>query len=171
MIAPALVEIVNSMPALKVEVCSTYDLQHVEARQADIALRVLRAEPEYPLVGRKLKKLAGAVYTTVSKRAEKPVFVVRENEVDTPEAYRVWDRDSPTIHTDEIISKLELIAAGGVGRLPVFMGDADPRLKRLTGLLPDAGWCLWLVTHDAFRSSPRLDYAIKAITTHFNKHV
>jgi len=162
-----LVKIAANMPSLKMEVCSTYALQQVEAREADIALRVLRSDPKYPLVGKRLKKLAGAVYSAVSPAVEQPVHIIRHGEVDTPEEYKEWGVGSTVIHTDDIITKQELIAAGGVGRLPIFMGDADPRLKRVSDLLPDAGWGLWLLTHEAFRSSPRLDYAVKAINTHF----
>ncbi len=167
LVAPALLEIAVNMPSLKLEICSTYALQQVEAREADIALRVLRSDPEYPLVGKRVKKLAGAVYSAVSLVTEHPIHIIRHGEVDTPQGYQQWSRSSVVIHTDEIITKQELMAAGGVGRLPIFMGDADPRLKRVSDLLPDAGWGLWLLTHEAFRSSPRLDYAVRAITTHF----
>lgn len=167
LVAPALLEIATAKPSLKLEICSTYDLQQVEAREADIALRVLRTDPEYPLVGKRVKDLAGAVYSAVSLVSEYPVHIFRHGEVDTPQGYQRWDGSSVVIHTDEIITKQELIAAGGVGRLPIFMGDADPRLKRASDLLPDAGWGMWLLTHEAFRSSPRLDYAVRAIATHF----
>ena len=169
LVAPALIEIASSTPSLKLEICSTYELKHVEAREADIALRVLRSDPEFPLVGKRVKKLAGAIYSSVSPSTENPVHIIRRGEVEIPKAYRLWNSGSVVVHTDEIIAKRELIAAGGVGRLPIFLGDADPRLKRLNGLLPYAGWGLWLLTHEAFRSSPRLDYGIKAITAHFNR--
>lgn len=169
LIAPALVTIAEQYPDISLDICSTYQVQQLEAREADIALRVLRTEPQHPLVGRRLRRLSGAMYGAKTPQTDRPVFIERHGEVPVPEDFISWDDSTPKLTTDDIVAKLELQAAGGIGRLPVFMGDADPRLKRVSGLLPDAGWSLWLLTHEAFRASPRLRLVIDAITAHFQQ--
>lgn len=170
LVAPVLVKIADRNPDIKLDVTSTYEVQQLEAREADIALRVLRVEPRHPLVGRRLNKLAGAIYAARQPVIDQPVYIVRHGEVAVPDAFNTWDDSTPVVTTDDIMAKQELQAAGGFGRLPVFMGDADPRLRRVSGLLPDAGWGLWLLTHEAFRSSPRLRVVIDAITAYFQKN-
>ncbi len=168
-IASVMVDIARRRPDIKLDLCSTYELQQLEAREADIALRILRTDPQYPLFGRRLKKLSGALYGCKKTDMAKPVQIVRHDEVELPQSYVTWKETAAVIRTDDIIAKQELIAAGGIGRLPVFMGDADPRLKRMSDVLPDAGWALWLLTHEAFRASPRLQMVISTITQHFQK--
>lgn len=166
--AKMFIQMARSRPEYTFDVIATYKLEEVEAREADIALRILRKPPEYPLYGKMLKTLRGAVYESARCPRSNAVYVQRHGEVLLPSDAKVALGDIPTIHTDDIRAKQELIAAGGIGRLPVFMGDNDPRIRRASEILPDAGWRLWMVTHEAFKTSPRLQVIMNEMSTYFN---
>lgn len=165
--APLFIRLAQEHPAFEIDIVATYALEAIEAREADLALRFLRKPPQFPLYGRMLRPFFGAIYRACNSEPDGCVAVVRHGEVAIPNAYRRWRKDAPALQTDDIWVKQELIAAGGIGRLPTFMGDADPRLERASDLLPDAGWKLWLVTQDAFRASPRLRIVTEEISTFF----
>lgn len=154
--APAMIALAGQMPKVRFEISASYDLHEVEAREADIALRVLRSAPAHPLVGRKLKVLRGAIYKKKGLREKNIVEITRNGEAEIPKKSKFWPGDAQTIEINDICGKMELIAAGGVGRLPLFMGDNDQRLERASPVLPDAGWKLWLISHQAFKASRRI---------------
>ncbi len=155
------------MPNYRLEISSSYQKSEIESREADIAIRIQRTPLDYPLVGRKLRDLPGALYTNVGASEGGIVEISRVGEVEIPRNAKTWPADVPSIEIDDVLGKKELIAAGGVGRLPIFMGDFDPRLKRISDLLPNAGWKMWLVSHDAFKSSIRINHAIDMIARYF----
>lgn len=154
--APAMLALAGQMPKVRFEINASYDLHEVEAREADIALRVLRSAPAYPLIGRKLKVLRGSIYKKKGLREKNVIEITRDGEAEIPKKSKFWPADTQTIEINDICGKMELIAAGGVGRLPLFMGDNDNRLERASPVLPDAGWKLWLISHQAFKSSRRI---------------
>ena len=154
--APAMISLAGQMPKVRFQINSSYALHEIEARQADIALRIMRGPPIYPLVGRKLKNLRGAIYKKKGLRETDFVQIIREDETQIPRKSKTWPADAQLIEIDDICGQQELMAAGGIGRLPIFMGDNDNRLERVAGLLPDAGWKLWLISHQAFKSSRRI---------------
>ena len=166
-VAPVLMCIARNMPNYRLEISSSYQKSEIESREADIAIRIQRTPLDYPLVGRKLRDLPGALYTNVGTSEGGIVEISRVGEVEIPRKARTWPADVPSIEIDDVLGKKELIAAGGVGRLPIFMGDFDPRLKRISDLLPNAGWKMWLVSHDAFKSSIRINHAIDMIARYF----
>ncbi len=164
-VAPAIIGLARKMPKVRFDIGSSYALHSVEAREADIALRVLRSPPAHPLVGRKLKVLRGAVYKKKGLSEKNFVEIIRDGEAEVPKKAKFWPGNTQTIEIDDICGKMELIASGGVGRLPLFMGDSDHRLERASPVLPDAGWKLWLISHHAFKSSRR----IKTVTDELSR--
>ena len=167
--APVFLKLARSMPQCQITVSSSYNLDEIEVRKAEIALRVLRTKPEYPLIGTKLKTLRGAIYKSRQHQSDSKVVIERLGEAKTLAALRPWRADAATVKIDDIIGKRELIAAGGIGRLPIFMGDTDDRLERASKLLPDAGWHLWLITHQSLSESRRITAARNEIEKHFKK--
>lgn len=167
--AKMLVDMARAWPEFSFDIIATYRLEEIEAREADIALRILREPPEYPLCGSILKTLRGAVYESVNFDRDDAVHVLRHGEVSIPPDMKKTLGNIATVHTDDIWAKQELIAAGGIGRLPIFMGDKDARLKRASDILPDAGWRLWMVTHEVFKTSPRLKAVMGEIAKYFSE--
>jgi len=58
---------------------------------------------------------------------------------------------------DSFLVAAELAAAGlGVSPLPCIVGDADPRLRRVTGMMPDFSVDLWVASHADMADVPRI---------------
>lgn len=165
--APLFVDMANRFPALEIDIVATYQLTALEAREVDLGLRILRRAPQFPIYGRMVRSFGGAVFRAVNHKPDREIQVLRHGEVELPAGMKELVQGKNSLITDDIWVKQELIAAGGIGRLPLFMGDADPRLERASSILPDAGWRLWLVTQDAFRASPRLSGLIEEISRYF----
>jgi DNA-binding transcriptional LysR family regulator len=59
-----------------------------------------------------------------------------------------------------------LIAAGaGQGVLPVFIGDADPRLQRTGSVIEELGHPLWIISNDDDRHRPEVRIVIDRVAT------
>ncbi|WP_262693147.1 LysR family transcriptional regulator [Kordiimonas aquimaris] len=162
-------DMVRKRPEYTFDIVATYKLEEIEAREADIALRILRKPPDYPLSGQMLRTLRGAVYESCAYDRTDAVHVMRHGEVPVSPDMKQALGGISTVHTDDIWAKQELIAAGGIGRLPIFMGDNDARLKRASDILPDAGWRLWMITHEVFKTSPRLKAIMDDIAQYFSE--
>lgn len=168
MAAPVFPALAKKFPKLEIDLIATYQLEAIEARHADLALRILRTPPKFPLYGYNLKTLRGAIFRPKDSAGQDLVHLVRHGEAEVPP--HIWRKppEMRQLTTDDIWAKQEMIAAGGLGRLPLFMGDNDPRLERASDTLPDAGWRLWLITQDAFRASPRLQIVIDELSNFFS---
>ncbi len=160
--------IARKNPQFRMEVCCSYRMHEIEAREADIAIRIQKSPPEYPLVARKLMDLPGALYTKAGPKPDKIVQIARQGEAEIPSFAKSWPANTTTIDIDDIIGKKELILAGGVGRLPNFMAEDDTRLQRISENLPFAGWHLWLISHEAFKSSRRVKIVMEVIAQAFS---
>lgn len=44
-----------------------------------------------------------------------------------------------------------------------FIGEMDGRLKRVSEILPPENWQVWIVTHETFAPSPRIEFAIRTL--------
>ncbi|NVJ96953.1 MAG: LysR family transcriptional regulator [Alphaproteobacteria bacterium] len=158
-LAPAIMDL-HEARNIKIELKASYSLADMEAREADIALRLMKKGPDFPLVGRKLKDLRGAMFRPKHHNRKSLPYIERDFDTGIPDFAQPWIGDMPNLRSSSTGSLVELIAAGGIGRLPLFVGDNDPRLERASDILPDEGWQLWLVSHDAFSRSPRIKDAI-----------
>jgi DNA-binding transcriptional LysR family regulator len=58
------------------------------------------------------------------------------------------------IRTNEIMSMMESIRNHlGIGRLPCYIGDSEPTLRRLDLNLTPSTWGIWVLSHVDFRDS------------------
>ena len=148
-------------------------------RQADVAVRLTGSPPEN-LVGRKLCDVDFAVYASAD-------LVARLQSTDLADyPWLSWDeRLEPRWLDDwlaqnvpgaEIAMRVdfsslllhESIAAGiGVHFLATFIGDADPRLRRLGPVTDAFQREVWVLTLPDLRHTPR----IRAFMDHVAEHV
>ena len=155
-----LVEFARMHPKLRLELIVDDDFRNLDRREADVALRRTHEPPEH-LVGRKLCPIADALYGAPSL-ADVPVdqlpWIGWEYGLDSSalEAARVQYSPSQSF-TLYANSLLVLFAAAERGhttvRLACAIGDANPRLVRLTEPAI-SNKNLWVLTHPESRRSP-----------------
>jgi DNA-binding transcriptional LysR family regulator len=154
-------------PGILIELAVSSALANLTRRDADIVLRATEAPPE-TLVGQRLADVAMAAYAA-------PAYLAR-NAAGTDWARHDWIApDEIFAHTPfyRFIARegggravlradsepaLAAAAAAGIGAtlLPCFVGDADPRLVRLSPPLPELTHGLWLLTHEDLRGAARI---------------
>lgn len=156
-------------PSVEMTLTMSDDEVALNRREADVALRMTNAPPEY-LVGRRIGEVEFAVFGAKALVEERG-----------PEAGL---GDYPWLHWDERLnmrwldswlahnapgaqiamrvdfkatSIQEAVAAGiGVHFLSVREGEADPRLARLSAVASELTRGVWLLTLPELRSTPRI---------------
>lgn len=149
-------------PALTLDIVANSGFLSLSKREADIAIMLSRPKAG-PVIARKLSDYALRLYASKDYLAE---MGMPERQSDLANAHRlvgyipdliyapelryldeICPSITPRLRSSSINVQHQLLAAGaGLGVLPCFMGDADPRL---VAILPDT--CIvrsfWLVTH------------------------
>lgn len=143
----------------RIEFVTAYEKVDIGRRAADIGIRNARPV-EANLAGRRMTPVAYALYCAprLAAGVRDGLFVG----VTGPAASTASARWLMAHHGDRIVasgndahSVRELVAAGaGLTVLPCFVGDADPRLSRIRGPIPDLATEQWLVLHHEERFSP-----------------
>lgn len=160
-------------PGVRLEVSVANRVADLTRRDADVALRPTKAPPE-TLIGRRLCNIGFAAYCAAGAEAGEDWLGVDDSLGGTVLAR--WLR--ATVPPERIALKLDSLlvmrdaAAAGLGRaaLPCYLGDADPRLRRLAPeVLPVPELGLWLLTHADLRRTARVRAFTEAIATAINK--
>ena len=151
-----------------IELCFTTDSRtfDLSKREADIALRTLArgAQPPEHLIGKRLVPVTVATYTGPRTIDRWVAYSDRKTHafMASGTAYADW----PSWGGFSCLELMEraLEAGLGIGMLPTYVGDRNPRLTRMPH--PDVRHAadLWLVSHVDLRDNARLRAARAAIS-------
>lgn len=165
LVLPCLPALARLHPLLQLELRASNELLSLSRRDADLALRATPKPPEH-LVGRPLGKIRFAVCGLGTKAEGKAAldqlaWIAPDEAMPEHPSVR-WRRKhlpklAPRHLVDGIVGVADAIKVGlGVGILPVFMLDAEPRLKLLSGPLEGCESSLWLLAHPESRHLRRI---------------
>ncbi len=168
LITPKLHLFTDKYPRIELELVSSTGLVDLGSRQADIALRLSPKPPEQ-LIGRKVVPLSHGVYaseTYLEKRLEQKLehksvvdqLILWGHEKRMPEWVvdhfpnaRVFARAS------EIMTMLDAVKNNfGLARMPCYVADAEPTLRRIDVSLTPSDWGVWVLSHADLRSTARV---------------
>ena len=162
LLAPAFLRLAQPVLGYDIDLSPSYAMSNLQNREADIAIRLLRSTPEPPLTGMRLSWLSGGLYR--SRAVPDPAaLVLRPWETALPDYASDIAGSLPLVRATDIQTMLELIASGGIGRLPHFFASQDTRLERVKDL-PSEDWQIWILTHLNFARSPRIQHAMEVIS-------
>lgn len=171
LLPPILARLRREEPGIQIDLVPSDTSENLLLGEADLALRMYRPT-QLDLVAQKLADLPLGIYAARS-------FLDRHDRPTTPdELMRLdfigQDRDDQIIRafaatgypvtrgffpvrTDHPLVYQDLIRAGcGIGGLLCRIGDADPMLERIDGLVTLPSLPVWLTAAPALRQSPRL---------------
>ena len=164
---PRLPAFFGRQPGISLELVATGDNLNLARREADIAIRLNRPA-RGNLVVRKIGEMGFAAYVAHDGSDAPPGdgldrlpwLVYDEALGHLPEA-RWLERKAPrarrVLSAGDSLSLLEAAERGlGAAVLPCFLGDASPRLRRITGDAPVATREIWLLTHRELRPVARV---------------
>ena len=160
LIIPKLHQFTDKYPSINVELLSSATLADLASRQADIALRLTPKPPEY-LIGREILPLRHGVYASskyLKTKRSTQNLILWEQGHDTPE----WVSDHfpgarVVARTNEIMTMVDAVKNHmGMARMPCYIADAEPNLRRLDVALTPSNWGVWVLSHVDLRSTARV---------------
>lgn len=160
LITPKLHQFTDQYPGIDLELLSSTSLADLASRQADIALRLSPKPPEY-LIGREVVPLRHGVYASaryLKRKRGSEKLILWEHDRDMPE----WVIDHfygarVVARTTEVMTMMEAVKNHlGIARMPCYVADAEPTLRRIDVSLTPSKWGVWVLSHVDLRSTARV---------------
>lgn len=144
-------------PDLRLELLASSSAVDLMAAEADVALRLLRPS-RGNLTLRRLGQMGFAVYGAAEGPVAEGFISWMPDMADLPAVRWIERSGAPVVMQASSLSVQHQLAAAGAGQavLPCFLGDPDPRLRRIGGLIPEAAQDIWLVTNRDLAGSARV---------------
>ena len=166
LLMPDLVRFMDLYPDVDLEILFSCDVLNLTKREADVAIRMTQNPPEH-LVGRKVVRYHYATYASDAylKTRNLPSDTTGVHWIgwDCPILDRDWVRKSefPQVPVrgrfNNVMAQLAAAKAGlGIARLPCFIGDSEPTLRRVPPGESCPGYDVWILTHKDLVSTARI---------------
>lgn len=145
----------NRYPMIELDIIASDRLSNLNWREADVVIRTTKTPPE-GAIGKKVADSPMAVYGSpeyFSLRPKRDRWIAYDYELAQEPAVpaRVISR------TDTLAAAVRMMQMGrGLGMLPCYVGDTDPKLKRLAEVKPIPDMQIWVLTHSDLRTNPRV---------------
>lgn len=181
LLARHLAELRRSLDRIEFELTASHTLANLSRREADLLIR--EQVPDLAdIVARKLGRVAYAVYGHRSLAVAKPSQAALKAApwvgFDDDHSYmpgqhwlqRLLDGARPAVRGNNWLVLLEAARAGaGLAVLPCFLGDPDPQLQRIGGVIDDVFADQWLLVHRDLRALPRVRAVMDAVIVLFQR--
>jgi DNA-binding transcriptional LysR family regulator len=162
----------TAFPEIVPDITISNAMANLTRREADIAIRPIPAPPER-LVGRRIADIAHAIYASPEYLAGNDcehlyseAWIGLDDDMAATVIGR-WLRQhvqpDRTVLTVDALPALRDAACAGLGLalLPCYLGDSEPRLRRVGDAPGDTPRsALWLLTHDDLRRTARVRAAM-----------
>ena len=153
----------NAYPGIQLDLLTTTGLVDLAAREADIALRLTDKPPDY-LVGREVLPMRHGVYGSPAyfeRGDETPKVILFRSNNEMPEWVQQHFPDAEVAMNVDDVGTMALAVAHGMGlaRMPCYVGDTDPAIRRLDLELTPSTWGIWILSHIDLRSTARVRVA------------
>lgn len=180
-LAPAMTALRRAHPNLAVELLSA--TQRVRQNRSGVDLEIVVGRPQVlrafatPVCAYSLRLYATDAYlaehgtpATIAALTGHPLVYYVESSLQVDELDRALQElpDSPpSLRSTSVFAHVEATAAGaGIGILPDFLGDADPRLVRVLAGVYSHPLAYWAVARDEGPRNPAVAATLDAITSH-----
>ncbi len=152
-IMPFFKSFLQQYPKIDVNFLVRPGLKNLNAREADIAIRLTDSPPDY-LVGTKLANLRHGVYQSTQycpEPGEKERVILWAFDVERPEWVRQhYPNAEVVLRVDGLIPMYAAVKAGiGVARMPCYVADSlnEKSVHRLDLALTPSTWGVWMLNH------------------------
>lgn len=161
LIVPKLRAFAETYPHIDLQLLTTTGLVDLAVREADIAVRLTAKPPDY-LVGREVMRLQHGVYGTTRtlRKFSDPVNVILfPSDTDHPPwVTENFPNARIVLRVDNDVTSMAAATRNhlGLSRMPCYIGDSDPGLRRLDVLLKPSDWGIWVLSHVDLRATARV---------------
>jgi DNA-binding transcriptional LysR family regulator len=180
LIARHLPELRRRLSQIEFEVIASHTLANLSRREADLLIR--EQVPELAgIVVRKLGRVAYAIYagcdfplrgTTPAALADLPWIGFDDDHSYMPGQRWLQERlgRRPEVRVNDWLVLHDAVRAGaGLALLPCHLGDPDPMLKRVGGVVGEVSADQWLLVHRDLRALPRVRAVMDAVVELFQR--
>ncbi len=172
---PLLARCRRELPQVTINLDTGEHLARMRQREADIALRS-GGEPDGDLIGRVVCNIEVAIYAPVDWPSVSEDNLHKQTWITVDEslghlASSQWLQAHglmrrAAVRCSSTLAVWRLLEEGlGVGILPCHLGDASPRLRRISPLLTEFRSQLWLLTPRQLRGVPKVSATVECLTT------
>ncbi len=160
LITPYIHKFTDKYPAVELELISSTGLVDLGSREADIALRISPKPPEH-LIGRKVVPLGHGIYgseTYLTQQQKNPNLILWSHERSCPEwVTKHFPKSKIVLRVSEVMTMMEATRNHlGLARMPCYVADADPRLRRVDIPVTPSDWSVWVLSHKDLRDTARV---------------
>lgn len=160
LVIPHLASFSQAYPGVDLQLSSSVGLADLSARQADIALRLTPEPPDY-LIGTRVLPLSHGLYVSTEYQKKYPKtqhLLLWSDSGEKPDWAKQYFPDATVaIRANDITSLLSCVCNHlGVARLPCYIGDSDPNLRRLDFPLVPSTWGIWVLSHVDLRATAKV---------------
>lgn len=160
LITPKIKTFTDQYPKIQLELVSSTSLIDLGKREADIAVRISPKPPEH-LIGRSIVPLGHGVYGSEAyfkKKANVDHLILWLHEETKPQwANDHFPKGEVVARVSEVVTMVELVKNHmGIARLPCYVADAEPTLRRLDVELVPSNWSVWVLSHQDLRDTARV---------------
>lgn len=148
-------------PDIDLRLLVSAGLRDLAAREADIAVRLTPAPPDY-LVGQKVADMRHAIYRAshLNDDVGPPQLICWGHETTLPAwAQQHFPRAKIALRVDDLASMHAAVKAGlGYARMPCYLPDilAEDTVEKLDLALTPSTWAVWVLHHADLRETQRL---------------
>lgn len=147
-------------PCIDLEILTTTGLVDLASRQADIAVRLTAKPPDY-LVGREVLPMRHGIYGSPKylRKMQGPIdAILFRGDNEHPEWLREhFGEPCSVLRIDDVGAMLTAVREHhGLARMPCYIGDSEPDIRRLDVRLTPSTWGLWILSHVDLRSTARV---------------
>ncbi len=175
----------RDIPAVEIELSASHMLANLSRREADLMIR--EQVPDLAsIISRRLGQVAYAVYaspalaeacqngTCGSGDLAKMTWIGFDDD-HTYMPGQAWTHDllgghRPALRVNDWLVLQDAARSGvGLAVLPCYLGDAEPNLRRIGGLLKEVTADQWLLVHRDLRALPRVRAVMTALVQLFQE--
>ncbi|PHR81289.1 MAG: LysR family transcriptional regulator [Colwellia sp.] len=160
LITPNIKAFIDKYPDIQIELVSSTSLIDLGSREADIAIRISPKPPEH-LIGQPVVTLSHGLYGTqkyLQKKIGEQQLITWLHQGTKPEwAIEYFPENKIIAKVSDVVTMMELVKNHiGIARLPCYVADAEPTLRRLDLPLPSSKWSVWVLSHRDLRDTARV---------------
>lgn len=161
-LAPSVLALRQHYPDIDIRLTGEKDFANLNKGEADIALRLSR--PNSPgLIARKLRDIPFFFFASHAYQAPEASWeFITYHEEDNSMPQQTWlltqlGARRVALRSSDAQAQAQAAASGlGVALLPDYIGDGDPRLRKLYCALTPPPRELWMLVHGDIRRAPRV---------------
>jgi len=150
----------NFQPDIQLNLFVAKGLKNMATREADVAIRLTSAPPDY-LLGKQVVALQHGIYGHKSFAITEQVgIIVWSGEDSLPLwAQEHFPKAQIAMQVDDLYSMYCAVRAGiGIARMPCYLPDiiANEQVKRFNIDLPRSTWGVWVLSHIDLKNTARV---------------